>query len=459
MLNLKSIRFRFMFAAVLWVSIATLIAGFVISGLYRTHLTKTFSDELDIHLIELVRLADTDAEGRPMLSRPLSDPRFQEVGSGFFWQIDRDGYEPVKSAALKDNQLNGRFSRGLKEEMGWIPGPYGEVMECGISAPSRTGGPPLRFSIAVERRLLEEIVAGFNRDLAISLGVFAALMLVGATLQTQYGLRPARRIADNIEALRLGNTARLPSDVPEEFSAIVLRLNMLLDAQSALVQRARVEAGNLAHGMRTPLALIGDEAEQLARRGEGIAADFIQTQCRKISRQVDYHMMRASAAGSRVTSYVATVPALVQQIVNAMQRLHADRRLTFMIDIPSTATANCDEGDLSEILSNLIDNACKWAAHTVAISMRNGDDGVVIDIVDDGPGIAAEMRTKVFDVGARLDESKAGSGLGLAISRDLVRLYDGDLDLKNSSTGGLIARIRLPNAGMPNTNGDDGDRK
>jgi signal transduction histidine kinase len=91
--------------------------------------------------------------------------------------------------------------------------------------------------------------------------------------------------------------------------------------------------------------------------------------------------------------------------------------------------------------------------------MRNGDDGVVIDIVDDGPGIAAEMRTKVFDVGARLDESKAGSGLGLAISRDLVRLYDGDLELKNSSTGGLIAHIRLPNAGMPNTNGDDGDRK
>jgi len=444
MLNLNSIRFRFMFAAVLWVSIATLIAGFVISGLYRTHLTKTFSDELDIHLIELVRLADIDAEGRPMLSRPLSDPRFQEVGSGFFWQIDRDGYEPVKSAALQDSQLNGRFSRGLKEELGWIPGPYGEVMECGISAPSRTGGPPLRFSIAAERRLLEEIVAGFNRDLAISLGVFAALMLVGATLQTQYGLRPARRIADNIEALRLGNTARLPSDVPEEFSAIVLRLNMLLDAQAALVQRARVEAGNLAHGMRTPLALIGDEAEQLARRGEGIAADFIQTQCRKISRQVDYHTMRASAAGSRVTGYVAKVAALAQPIVTAMQRLHSERRLTFIVDISTSTTANCDEGDLSEILSNLMDNACKWAVRNIAISAHCTGGGVVIEIVDDGPGIPGELRARVFDVGARLDESKAGSGLGLAISRDLARLYGGDLELMDAPTGGLLARLRLP---------------
>jgi len=444
MLNLKSLRFRFMFAAFLWVSIATLIAGLVISGLYRTHLTKTFSDELDIHLIELVRLADTDAQGRPILDRPLSDPRFQEVGSGFYWQIDRDGYAPVKSAALEGKQLDGRFARGLKEEMGWIPGPYGEVMECGISAPSRTGGPPLRFSIAAERRLLEEIVTGFNRDLAISLGVFAALMLLGGTLQTQYGLRPARRIADNIEALRLGNTARLPSDVPEEFSAIVSRLNMLLDAQAALVQRARVEAGNLAHGMRTPLALISDEAEQLARRGEGTAADFIQTQCRKISRQVDYHMMRASAAGSRVTGYVAKVAALVQPIVTAMQRLHSDRSLTFVVNISTSTTANCDEGDLSEILSNLIDNACKWAARNIAISAHYTNCGVVIDIVDDGPGIAGELRAKVFDVGARLDESKAGSGLGLAISRDLARLYGGDLELMDAPTGGLLARVRLP---------------
>jgi len=447
MLNFKNLRFRFLFAAFVWVSIATLVAGFVISGLYRTHLTQTFSDELDIHLIELMRLADTDAQGRPVLDRPLSDPRFQEPGSGFYWQIERDGYDPLKSAALGDMKLDGRFARGLKEEMGWIDGPRGEVMECGLSAPSRTGGPPLRFSIAAERRLLEEIIERFNRDLGISLTVFAGLMLVGAALQTQYGLRPVQRIADNIEALRLGHAARLPADVPEEFSAVVSRLNTLLDAQAALVRRARVEAGNLAHGMRTPLALIGDEAEQLARRGEAGTAEFIRAQCRKISRQVDYHMMRASAAGSRAAGYVSKVPALVQQIVTAMQRLHSDRRLTFLVDIPSATTANCDEGDLSEILSNLIDNACKWAAHSVAISARQTTDGVAIDVVDDGPGIAVEMRAKVFDVGARLDESKAGSGLGLAISRDLARLYGGDLELQESPAGGLLARLHLPNAG------------
>ncbi|MBX7201034.1 MAG: HAMP domain-containing histidine kinase [Rhodospirillaceae bacterium] len=449
-LSFKSLRFRFLFGAFLWVSIATLVAGFVISGLYRAHLSRNFHDELETHLIELVRLTETDADGKPALNRPLSDPRFQDIGSGFYWQIERAGYETVASATLGDRRLTGDFAHGQKEQAEWVPGPHGEVMECGISAPSRDGGPPLRFSIAVERRVLEETLAGFNADLGKSLLVFAALMVVGAMLQVQFGLRPAQRIADNIASLHHGKATRLPEDVPVEFGPIVTRLNTLLDAQSALVQRARVEAGNLGHGLRTPLALIGDEASQLERRGQGEAAQFILAQCRKIRRQIDYHMTRASAAGKRVTGYVADIAALMQQIVGAMQRLHADRNLIFVVDIPPGAKVNCDEADLAEILSNLVDNACKWAARRVTVSARTESGGrAVIEVLDDGPGIAAEMRAEVFDVGARLDESKAGSGLGLAISRDLARLSGGDLELLDGPSGGLLARLTLPGSVTP----------
>ena len=443
---LKSLRLRFLFAAFLWVSIATVLAGFVISSLYRSHLTRQFHDELEIHLIELVRLTGLDADGRPKLDRPLSDPRFQEEGSGFYWQIVRDGHVPVTSAALGHMALDGRFASSRMEQAGWTAGPLGEVMECGIEVPSTIGGPPLRFSIATERRVLEVVIAAFNRDLTVSLAVFAALMVIGATLQIQYGLRPARQMADAIEGLRQGKTARLPSDVPSEFSAIATRLNALLDAQAALVSRARVEAGNLAHGLRTPLALIGDEAEQLGGRGDTNAAQFILAQCRKIRRQVDYHMKRASAAGTRVTGYVARIPILVRQIINAMERLHADKALSFTVTIPEAVTVNCDEGDLAEILSNLIDNACKWARRRVSISAQQDAGTVIIEILDDGPGIAPDLRAQVFVVGARLDESKAGSGLGLAISRDLARLYGGDLELNDGPAGGLLARLRLPEA-------------
>ena len=444
--SFNSLRLRFLFAAFLWVTIATIVAGFVISGLYRAHLTAKFHNELEIHLIELVRLTDTDVDGNPMLDRPLSDPRFQQVGSGFYWQIERTGYTPVTSMALSGNLMNSQYADGPQEKSGWIDGPFGQVMACGIIAPSRTGGTPLRFSVAAERRLLESEIADFNRDLALSLTAFAALMLIGATLQIRYGLRPARALADDIAHLREGKTARLSTDVPSEFGPIVTRLNALLDSQAALITRGRVEAGNLAHGLRTPLALIGSEAEQLESRKSEMASKFILDQCHKIQRQIDYHMKRASAAGTRLTSYVSNISVMAQQIVSAMKRLYAHKSLTFVVDIPTNITVNCDEGDLSEILSNLIDNACKWTSRTVTISARSTDSEVVVEVRDDGPGIAPERRAEVFDVGARLDETKTGSGLGLPISRDLARLYGGELELSHGPNGGLLACLRLPKA-------------
>jgi len=441
---LKSLRFRFLSAAFLWVSIATAVAGLVISSLYRNHVTENFHNELEIHLIELVRLSELDPDGTPKLDRPLSDPRFLEIGSGFYWQIERTGFQTVTSPALGNKRLSGQFATSRAYQTGWAEGPEGEVLESGIQAPAGgDNGSPMRFSIAAERRLVEEAIATFNRDLAISLSLFAALMVIGATLQIQYGLQPAGHIANNIEKLHEGKTARLPTDVPSEFSAIVTRLNALLDAQAALVQRARVETGNLAHGLRTPLALIGDEAEQLQRRGDSETAQFILAQCHKIRRQVDYHMKRASAAGTRMTGYVANLPDLVKQIISAMERLYAEKHIKFRVEIPD-ATVNCDEGDLAEILSNLIDNACKWSQGQVSITASQSADGIIVEILDDGPGIAPESRARVFDVGARLDENKTGSGLGLAISRDLARLYGGDLELNGGPDGGLLARLRLP---------------
>jgi signal transduction histidine kinase len=160
---------------------------------------------------------------------------------------------------------------------------------------------------------------------------------------------------------------------------------------------------------------------------------------------MDYHMRRARA-GARETGYVANVSALVQQIVTAMQRLHGARSLSFVVDIPSDTTVNCDEGDLAEMLSNLLDNACKWARARVAVTAQASAAGTMIEIADDGPGIAPDKRVYAFDVGTRLDESKAGSGLGLAISRDLARLYGGDLALLDGPGGGLLARLSFPSS-------------
>jgi len=262
-------------------------------------------------------------------------------------------------------------------------------------------------------------------------------------LQRRCGIRSRSTAGDDIDQLRRGTLARLPVDVPSEFAPLVTRMNALLDTQATVVQRARVAAGNLAHGLRTPLALIGGEAEQLESLDEGKSAAFILAQCQRMKRQIDYHMSRAASAGTRITGSMTNVADMVRQIVEAMRRLHIDRGLTFMIDVPANVEVSCDPEDLFEILSNLIDNASKWATTTVAVSAIITEGLVTIAVLDDGPGIPEDQRLAVFDVGIRLDETKDGGGLGLAISNDLAGLYGGSITLGESAMGGLSAQLRL----------------
>ncbi len=442
MTAMHSLRLRFLFASVLWVSIATAVAGFVISSLYRTHTTEQYRHDLTGHLKELALLTTIGPGGRPTLQRPMSDPRFREMGSGYYWQIQKGPVAAAKSETLGNAMLAGAFATSEQPRSGWHAGPNGQALELGVLHAKEGSPGPLRYSIAIDRRLIDDAIARFNRDLAISLAIFGLLMIGGATAQITYGLRPVQRIGDDIDRLRRGTLARLPTEVPTEFGPLVRRMNALLDTQASVVQRARVAAGNLAHGLRTPLALIGSEVEQLAKV-EGDKADFILSQCERMKRQIDYHMSRAGAAGTRVTGSVTDVGDMVRQIVDVMRRLHQDRPLTFLIDIAGKVDVSADPEDLFEILSNLIDNASKWAKTTVAIGATAPEGRVIVEIADDGPGIPPDKRSAVFDIGTRLDEDQAGGGLGLAISADLAALYGGSIELGEAGLGGLLARLTL----------------
>jgi signal transduction histidine kinase len=423
----------------LWVGLATLVAGFVINGLYGRHVTHTFVSDLTNHLDELTSLTEQGPDGRPVLDRPLSDPRFQDPRSGFYWQVERGGKPMLTSASLDGHHLV--TSRNEAPDVPtWTRDHHERLLRI-----DRPGPGGLLFSITASGSVLDAELRAFASDLAVSLGAFAALMLVGAALQVRYGLRPTQRLAGWIDDLRRGERERLPDAVPSEFAGIVGRLNELIEAQAVLVARARVEAGNLGHNLRTPLALVTSEAEQLAQSGQTEAAQFILDQCERMQRQIDYQMKRAAAAGGRGTGIVADLATFTAEIVEAMRRLHAGRDVTIVNDVPLRIAVPCDPGDLSEILSNLVDNACKWACATVRITATIDAAWVDIIIADDGPGIPPEARDRVLGVGVRLDETKPGTGLGLTVSRDIAGLYGGTLDLGvNEHGSGLRVLVRLP---------------
>jgi signal transduction histidine kinase len=429
----NSLRLRLIVGSALGVILAVLLAGLFIGYLYRSHTTDRFQTELDHHLDELTALIEFDPEERPIVRQPLSDPQFNVGRSGLYWQVGGP-----RGTAASPSLADGLRLVPAPDEA-WHRGRAGEEEVLQRSARVTREGQPLTVTIASAQHLLEEQVDHFRLDLTLSMTVVGLLLLGGAALLVRFGLAPVRRLGEEVDRLRNGEIERLDPHVPAEFAAVVTRFNALLEGQAQLIARARTESGNLAHNLRTPLALIADEAEQLEIAGQTQSAAFLMERCRTMQRQIDYHLARAAAAGTRGAGTRTAVAPLLSRIVEAMQRLHADRGIRVVIDLPDDLRLPCDSGDLAEILSNVIDNAFKWARTTVTVT----GDANRVTIVDDGPGIPAAQRALVTNIGTRLDAATPGTGLGLAATADLLRFYDAELVLDDAPGGGLRVTLKF----------------
>lgn len=442
----RSFRTRLIVGSIVWILAAIGVSGFALSQLFREHVTKQFDAELVGHADELVALVDLDAEGRPYLHRRLSDPRFLPPGSGFYWQIEHLHGPTTVSGSLSGHALVLTPIAHGQERRTFVPGPHGPVrlLERRVDV----SGEPLRFAIGVDEHKLDEVLGAFNRTLALSLGVIATGLILAAALQVGFGLQPMSRVRAALADVRAGRVRRLPEDSPSEVLPLVHDLNALLDANAEMVRRARTQAGNLAHALKSPLAIMMDEGEQLRRAGQTEAAEAILTQCERMRRQIDFQMARARAAASRsAPGAVAGVRSSVEPVVEAMRRLHGARQVSFALEIPDELKVAVEAQDLSEMCANLLDNAGKWASSCVRVRAEPGTAGMVrIVVEDDGPGLPPESWEVAFDIGERLDERVHGSGLGLPIVRDLATLYGGRVWLEDSRLGGLAAVLDLPTA-------------
>jgi signal transduction histidine kinase len=237
----------------------------------------------------------------------------------------------------------------------------------------------------------------------------------------------------------------MPIGTPHAAQPLVNDLNSLLEHRERTVRRALAKAGDLAHGLKTPLAVLAQEADLAEAAGQHEMAGTISLQVEKMRRQIEFHLVHARAASS---GYVpgARCPVLpsVEGLTRTLLRIYLARGLAIQVDVEPGHFIRGQQEDLEEILGNLLDNACKWAKSRVKIQSVREDCWVVITVDDDGSGLAASMRDVVLQRGVRADEAAPGSGLGLAIVCDLVELYGGAFSLEDSSMGGLRARLRLP---------------
>jgi signal transduction histidine kinase len=305
------------------------------------------------------------------------------------------------------------------------------------------------FSLAMEhvpRARLMVNVHGFLQAYIVVAG--ATLCLIAAVVQGQRTLRSIDDLRTRLVSLRAGRERRMEGVYPSEVQPLVDDLNVLLDHRERAIHRAIAKAGDLAHGLKTPLALLSQEAARARTAGQIEVADAIDQQVERMRRQVDYHLAHARAAASGATGGArSSVKESADGLVRAMTRLHAERGLVIDSTISPHTEVRVQREDLDEMLGNLLDNACKWCRSRVAVTTAaDGNAAVVVTVDDDGNGLKEEMREAVLRRGVRADEAAPGSGLGLAIVNDLAELYGGSISLDASPLGGLRARLHLPSA-------------
>ena len=454
-----SLRIRLLAGTLFWVAGTILVAGWGLGNLFRQHVETQFHAELRTHLDQLTAQLTLNAQGRAQLALPLSDPRFGRPYSGYYWQVDAMGPTGASIApALLRSRSLWDVALAVPEDalaegdihVHQVAGPQGKplsLVERSVRIDDGPDGKPhtLRLLAAADADLMAEPVSRFNGALWLALGVLGAGLVLAAVVQVSVGLSPLRTLRTALARVRAGETPRLAGYFPIEVMPLVEEFNTMLAHNAAVVERARTHAGNLAHALKTPLSVLANAAEARDQQDPELARLVVE-QIGVARRQVDYHLARAqAAAATRVPGAKTVLLPVVEGLVRVMQRIHAQRALAITVSPwPQALAFRGEAQDLQEMLGNLLDNACKWAAHRVEISAYTDGSTLTIALDDDGPGLDAPQREAVLRRGVRADEQVPGSGLGLAIVDDLARLYGGRVELLDSPLGGLRAALTLP---------------
>jgi two-component system sensor histidine kinase PhoQ len=253
-----------------------------------------------------------------------------------------------------------------------------------------------------------------------------------------WGLRPLRKLAQDVSELERGSSTALAEGYPAELQPLAANLNQLLNREQQQRERYRNTLADLAHSLKTPLAVL-----RQAATAEPPDRALLDEQIGRMDQLIGYQLQRAVTFGAhQLGQQQLRLLPLIEKLVASFEKVYFDKQLQFRIDIDPTYECRGDEGDLMEVLGNLLDNACKACRRQVAVSARSGERRLQISIEDDGPGIEPAQRRRILERGQRSDSYQPGQGIGLAVAVDILDSYGAELDIDHSQLGGARFTVR-----------------
>ena len=429
-----------------WLVLALVATGFLLTDLYSRALDTSLSETLEFHVESLAgALLET---GDPLSDTiALTDPRFGRPRSGWYWAI-RDDAGQLYNLSTSVVGITLPVLTGEPDASGIRTGVMDDVFGTRMRVVERAVTlAPKTYQIVVTGSLSEvlKLVEDFRGQTFIVLGAVGAMLAIMSVIVARIAMRPISRLRKAIERVREGDAVAVDGAYPTEIAPLAEEVNELLRSNAQIIERAKSQVGNLAHGLKTPIAVLRNEAAAK----QGVLADVVAAETEKMSTMVATYLERARlAARTSVVGKKADSTMIMLRLTRVMRKIHPDVTVAFQRPDASLPWFRGDEADLEEMAGNLLDNACKWSKGQVGVrlSAERGDTGamLLIRIDDNGPGLSEDDAQKVLRRGVRLDEKTPGSGLGLDIVKELVDVYGGSLQLKRSALGGLLVELRLP---------------
>lgn len=439
-----SIRTRFIIVSFLSVTIALSLASWFLVALFADNYEKRIDTELTGHINRLAGSLQFTPEGTLKKPESPADNRFYKAYGGLYWQIDDPGRQAeLRSPSLFDYALplpDDSHPIGAIHRY-HIKGPEGTdviVQERVLQVAAPGSARLIRIAVAIDASVLEDAKGSFARAIIPYVAALAVFLVAMSVVQLMIGLRPLSAIARDLDDVRERRSQTLPGPYPKELSGLVAQLNRLLLAQASAIDKARTRASDLAHGLKTPLTILSNNAQTLHDRGETEMADELDHLASLMLAHVNHELARARIAHSPDQRRSdANAPKIIDDLIRTLKRTEDGERLEWLTQVPRRLTLPIDPIDFRDLIGNLLENASKWARQRVNVVASQDQAGWRIVIADDGPGVAEDQLSQLTTRGLRLDHQKPGTGLGLAIAQEIASVYGLELQFENGARDGL----------------------
>jgi signal transduction histidine kinase len=457
-MKIRSLTARVLLLATLWSALGLVTIAVAISALYRQGVERGFNNLLRAQLYNVVNSVSI-GDGDSLTGSPaLGDLRFSQPGTGWYWLVEPLGNyatAPLASASLGVANLAvpdvdvTPFDQNYERYYEMLDDVGNRIRIAETEVVLDDQGRAARFRVSGNLQVIEDEIAFFTSRLYGALAVVGIGGLIVNGLAILYGLKPLDRARRGLERIRRGEAERIEGDFPSEVQPLASEINALIDSNRRIVERARMQVGNLAHSLKTPIAVLLNEARTLDKTH----AEVIAVQAEAMQAQVTAYLNRARIAAQRDSVLARTeAQPVLERLVRVMRKLNGD--ISFELEIAADLTFAMEQQDVEEVVGNLLENASRFArtkvvtravATTREAEVTDGRRGwIEIVVEDDGPGLAPEQIGEALKRGRRLDESKPGTGLGLSIVKEISGEYQGTFGLSRAAIGGLRAQLILP---------------